>query len=36
MVKNPDECTLGYNEFDDKLRQILRDSGIEKKADASN
>ncbi len=36
MVKNPDECTLGYNEFDDKLRQILRDSGIEKKADGSN
>lgn len=36
MVKNPDECTLGYNEFDDKLRQILRDSGIEKKADDSN
>lgn len=36
MVKNPDECTLGYNEFDDKLRQILRDSGIEKKTDASN
>lgn len=36
MVKNPDECTLGYNEFDDKLRQILRDSCIEKKTDASN
>lgn len=36
MVKNPDECTLGYNDFDDKLRQVLRDSKVEKKADGSN